>query len=99
MRGAGSTSRAAAGTLRLVNTVGAALGNKRVLGRSEAGILLVSGSLLIALAFVTAIWPRILAWPLALIIVWIGFNLLASYMRTRRRPDKSTKPPDHCVPK
>jgi cardiolipin synthase A/B len=99
MRGAGSTSRAAAGTLRLVNTVGAALGGKRVLGRSEASVLLVSGTLLIALAFVTAIWPRILAWPLSLIIVWIGFNLLASYVRTRRRPDKPAKPPDHCVPK
>ena len=70
--------------MRLVNTVGAALGNKRVLGRSEAGILLVSGAILIALAFVGVIWPRTLAWPLALIIVWIGFNLIAAYMRTRR---------------
>ncbi len=89
MRGAGSTSRAAAGTLRLVNTVGAALGNKRVLNRSEAGILLIAGTLLIAFAFVTAIWPRVLAWPLSLIIVWIGFNLVAGYMRVRR---KSSKP-------
>jgi cardiolipin synthase len=96
IRGVGSTSRAAAGTLRLVNTVGAALGNKRVLGRSEAGILLISGTLLIALAFITVIWPRILAWPLALIIVWIGFNLVASYLRTRRRPNKP-KPPDQSV--
>jgi cardiolipin synthase len=95
MRGVGSTSRAAAGTLRLVNTVGAALGNKRVLGRSEAGILLISGTLLITFAFVTVIWPRILAWPMALIIVWIGFNLVASYVRMRR-PDKP-KPPDQSA--
>jgi cardiolipin synthase len=97
MRGAGSTSRAAAGTLRLVNTVGAALGNKRVLGRSEAGILLISGTLLIAFAFVTAIWPRVLAWPLSLIIVWIGFNLVAGYLRTRRRADKPAKPHDESI--
>ena len=95
-RGVGSTSRAAAGTLRLVNTVGAALGNKRALGRSEAGVLLISGTLLIAFAFVTAIWPRVLAWPLSLIIVWIGFNLVASYVRTRRRPEKP-KPNDQSI--
>ncbi|MEP6483960.1 MAG: phospholipase D-like domain-containing protein [Rudaea sp.] len=89
--GVGSSSRAAAGTLRLVNTVGAALGNKRVLGRSEAGVLLVSGSLLIALAFVGVIWPRTLAWPLALIIVWIGFNLVAAYVRTRRSQPPATQ--------
>ncbi len=84
-RGAGSTSRAAAGTLRLVNTVGAALGNKRVVGRSEAGILLGASIILIVIAFVAVIWPRVLAWPLALIIVFVGFNLLAAYLRTRRR--------------
>ena len=84
-RGAGSASRAAAGTLRLVNTVGAALGNKRVLGSGEASVLLVAGTGLIAFAFATAIWPRIIAWPLSLLILWIGFNLLASYMRVRRR--------------
>lgn len=89
-RGAGSTSRAAAGTLRLVNTVGAALGNKRVLGRSEAGVLLVAAVILIALAFVAAIWPRILAWPIALIILLVGFNLLAAYLRTRNRKGQDT---------
>ena len=84
-RGAGSTSRAAAGTLRLVNTVGAALGNKRVLGRSEAGVLLAAAVILIAFAFVAVIWPRVLAWPLALIILLFGFNLLAAYLRARNR--------------
>ena len=96
MRGAGSTSRAAAGTLRLVNTVGAALGNKRVLERSEATVLLIAGVTLIVLAFLTAIWPRLLAWPLSLIIVWIGFNLVAAYLRTRRRPSKA-KPSDQSI--
>lgn len=86
-RGAGSTSRAAAGALRLANTVGAALGNKRVLGRSEAGVLLGAAVILIALAFVAAIWPRVLAWPIALIILFAGFNLLAAYLRTRNRKD------------
>ncbi len=96
LRGAGSTSRAAAGTLRLVNTVGAALGNKRVLGRSEASVLLIAGVSLIVLAFLTVIWPRIIAWPLSLIIVWIGFNLVAAYLRTRRQPDQA-KPSDQSI--
>ncbi len=92
-RGAGSTSRAAAGTLRLVNTVGAALGNKRVLGRSEAGVLLAAALIFIALAFVAVIWPKIVAWPLSLVILWIGFNALAAYLRVRRRHGESPPAP------
>ena len=56
-----------------------------MLGRSEAGVLLAAAVILIAFAFVAVIWPRVLAWPLALIILLFGFNLLAAYLRARNR--------------
>jgi cardiolipin synthase len=83
-RGSGSSSRAAASTLRLVNTFGAALGNRRVLGSTEAGLLPPAALALIAAAAFTAIWPRIIAWPLAAIALWVGTSLLLRYWRLRR---------------
>jgi cardiolipin synthase len=88
IRGSGSTSRAAASTLRLVNTVGAALGNRRVLGKTEAGLLPPAAIGLIVLSIVAAIWPRLLAWPLALILLWIGASMLLRYARLKRGQDK-----------
>ena len=82
--GRGSSSRAAAGTLRLVNTVGAAIGDRRVLGSAEAGLLPPAAFLLTALAVVTAIWPRLIAWPLALLALWTGVSLLLRWRKLKR---------------
>lgn len=78
----GSSSRAAAGALRLANTVGAAITNRRVLGDSERGVLSVAGAVLVAIA-VLGIWlPVVLAWPLAALSAWLGLSLL--WRRVRR---------------
>ena len=61
----GSSSRAAATALRLANTVGAAIANRRVLADSERGVLSLSGIALLLLAALGLWWPRALAWPLA----------------------------------
>ena len=81
----GSSGRAAAGALRLANSVGAAIANRRVLGRTESGPLLIAGIVLIACAIAGAIWPQIIAWPLAALILWIGTSLVARYFKTRNR--------------
>jgi len=86
--GSGSTSRAAAGTLRLVNTVGAAIGGRRLLGSADAGLLPPAATLLIVLAALAAIWPRIVAWPLALISFWVGASLLLRWRKLRRERGK-----------
>ena len=80
----GSSSRAAAGALRLANTVGAAIANRRVLGDSERGVLSVAGSALVTLA-ILGIWlPQLLAWPLAAFAAWLGLSLLWRRVRRRR---------------
>ena len=84
-RAGGSSSRAAAGALRLANTVGAALSNRRVLGPAEGGTLLAGGLFLLALAILAALLPQLLAWPLALLCGWIGASLLRKRLRLQRR--------------
>ncbi len=80
----GSSSRAAASALRLANTVGAAISNRRVLASSERGVLSIAGSVLVALAAL-GIWvPQLLAWPLAAFAAWLGLSLL--WRRLRRPP-------------
>jgi cardiolipin synthase len=81
----GSSGRAAAGTLRLVNTIGAAITNRRVLGGADAGPLLGAGIALLVVTTLAAVWPRLIAWPLALLGAWIGVSLIARYFATRGR--------------
>jgi len=82
--GGGSSGRAAAGALRLANSIGAAITNRRALGPAESAPLLLGGIALVAGAVVAALWPRVLAWPLALFAAWSGASLLVRYAAARR---------------
>jgi cardiolipin synthase len=81
----GSSSRAAASALRIANTVGAAIANRRVLGDSERGVLTVAGGALIVLAVLGFWLPQLLAWPLAAFAGWLGLSLLWRRIRRLRR--------------
>jgi cardiolipin synthase len=81
----GSSGRAAAGALRLANSIGAAITNRRVLGPAECAPLLVAGILLFSAAALAALWPRLVAWPLAALALWIGASLLTRYVELRRK--------------
>ncbi|WP_386065273.1 phosphatidylserine/phosphatidylglycerophosphate/cardiolipin synthase family protein [Tahibacter sp. UC22_41] len=81
----GSSSRAAAGAMRLAHSVGSALGNQRVLGRAEAGALPWVALSLLALTVIGLRWPWLLAWPLSVLAGLLGLSLLARYLQTRRR--------------
>jgi cardiolipin synthase len=81
-------SAAAAGAIRVANAVSAAMTNHRILGPAEGGVLLVSGVVLLALAVLGALWPPLLALPIALVALYTGLALVwrAIRVRTRRRP-------------
>ena len=81
----GSSSRAAAGALRLANSVGAALSKHRVLSRGEQAPLLVGVAMLSLLALLGAFWPKVLAWPLAVVCAWFAFNLGMRVWRLHKR--------------
>jgi cardiolipin synthase len=80
----GSSSRAAAGALRLANSIGAAITNQRLLGAAEAKIMGITGALLLAIALICAMWPGVVAMPLALLFGWIAITFLVKAWRLRR---------------
>lgn len=89
----GSSAHTAATALRLAHSVGAALGNRRELGRDESIILPWVAILLLILACTAIRWPRLLAWPIAALAVWAGLALLWRYRQLRRTASKRPYPP------
>ncbi|MES2562771.1 MAG: hypothetical protein V4637_08590, partial [Pseudomonadota bacterium] len=63
------------------HTVGAAITNRRVLGRNEAGIMATVGAGLFALTVIGILWPLVLAAPLLLLGGWIGISLIARALK------------------
>lgn len=80
----GRASRAAAGALRIGNTVGAAFSNRRMLGPAESGMMLSVGLGFLGLAAIALLLPLALTVPLALLALWIGLTLLVRAWRVRK---------------
>jgi cardiolipin synthase len=89
----GSASRAAAGALRIGNTVGAAMSNRRALGPAETGTLLLVAAATLLLAVVALMWPLVVAVPLSLLGLWVSTSLLVrTILLWRRRFRKAQRP-------
>lgn len=76
--GGGSIGRAAAGTIRIGNAVGAAFTSRRVLQPVEARIVIATGALLLGLSVLFAFFPRVPAYAL---VVVLGSTALAFLYR------------------
>lgn len=83
-RAAGSAGRAATGMLRIGNVVGASFTNRRVLEPVESRLMATAGALLLAVSVVFAVFPRVLAYPLIAVSVWLAVTLLVRGYRLRR---------------
>ena len=86
-RGAGSggrAARAAAGALRIGNTVGAAFSNRRMLGPAESGMMFSVAIGFLGFAVIALLVPRAVTVPLALLALWIGVTLLVRAWRMRK---------------
>jgi cardiolipin synthase len=73
--GGGSVGRAAAGTIRISNTIGAAFTNRRVMESVEARLMAMAGALLLALAILFAFFPDVLVYPVIVIFTWVALTL------------------------
>jgi cardiolipin synthase A/B len=80
----GSAGRVAAGAIRIGNTVGAAIANRRALGPAEARVMFMAGVLLTILAILTFILPQLIAFPLAIISIWVAIVLLYKSWKLRK---------------
>jgi len=75
-RAGGSATRAAAGALRIGNAIGAALAAQRVHQPIERTLMAQGGALLALFSVVGLVWPRLLAWPVAIVGMWFALALL-----------------------
>ena len=92
----GSAGRAAAGAVSVGSALGAALTDRRALGPAEAGLLFIMAVVAIAVGVVAATWPRVLAWPLAVLSIWSGIAWAGKGIALRR--GRATGPPDERLP-
>lgn len=74
--GGGSAGRAAAGAVRIGNAIGAAFTNRRTLEPVEARLAVIAGIILLALALLFAVFPRVLVWPVVVLLAWVAISLL-----------------------
>jgi cardiolipin synthase len=80
----GSAGRAAAGAVSVGSALGAALTDRRALGPAEAGLLFIMSVTAVVVGLIAALWPRVLAWPLAVIAIWFGAAWAAKAYALRR---------------
>lgn len=91
--GGGSSGRAVAGAIRIGNTVGAAVTNRRLLEPVEARIMVATAGVLVMLAILFAIFPRLLAYPLVVVFTWIATVLLYRGYRLQRHKGQPERGP------
>ena len=84
----GSAGRVAAGAIRIGNTVGAAIAIRLALGPAEARLMFITGLFLAVLAIITFILPQLIAFPLAIISIWVAVVLLYKSWKLRKNPQK-----------
>jgi cardiolipin synthase len=80
----GSAGRAAAGAFSVGSALGAALTDRRILGPAEAGLLFLMAAVAAVIGIVGALWPRVLAWPVAFVALWSGTAWIVKGISLRR---------------
>jgi cardiolipin synthase len=82
----GSAGRAAAGALRVGNTVSAAISERRTLEGGERRMVFFGGLALGVLSALWALFPPVLAVPVAVLCGWLALSLLWKAWRLGRPP-------------
>jgi cardiolipin synthase len=90
----GSVGRAVAGTVRFGAAMRAAITRPGPSPYGDTRVMLVATALLVAIAVTGALWPRVVAWPLAATALWFAIALLIRAgrgLREARRSRRSVK--------
>jgi cardiolipin synthase len=74
-RGQGSAGRAGAGAIGIGSMIGAAITNRRALGPAEARVMASAGLVLVIMAVIALLWPRVVVVPFAILGVWVAVAL------------------------
>lgn len=93
----GSAGRATAGLLRIGNTVGAAITDHRILEPIEARVAFVAALGLLIVGVLGALFPPLLAYPLAALATWVAGALLYRGYRLHRGAKREQKRPGDAI--
>ncbi len=91
--GGGSMARATAGALRLGRTLGAAVMNRRVFAPDEARTIGWVAFAPMGAGLLAIIFPRLFAWPLAVLLIWFSIALLLRAGKLRADTGEKPKRP------
>ena len=83
----GSAGRAATGVLAIGSTVNAAFTSHELLGRAEIPALLLAAGIVLAIAVIGVLWPRVISVPIAVAGFWMALSLFLRILRSYRRQD------------
>ena len=86
-RSGGGGTRAAAGAMRIGNAIGSVLVARRVHQPGERRLMGQASVLFGGLTLVAFAWPRVLAWPLGALSLWLALALLVNALRRTRAVD------------
>lgn len=81
--GGGSGQRATAGAIRLGSAVGSAITDRRKLGRAERPLVVGAALLFLVIAALALFWPRVVAWPIGILLAWLAIVLTWQAIRMR----------------
>jgi cardiolipin synthase len=82
--GMGGSGRAAASAIRVANSLGTAITNRRVLGPAESRLMVNIGVGLAAISALGLVFPRLLAVPLSIVAGWLGLAAFIKAIRLRQ---------------
>lgn len=84
-KGPRGASGRAVGAVRFAHAVGTAVSRRRALGFVQSSLMAIFGGALVGLAAVAVLWPRVVAFPLAVLMAWLGVAMLINAVRVRIR--------------
>jgi len=89
--GKGTATKTAAGVMRIGRAVRAAF-TDRELGPAEAVLMFWSAIILIVLACAALLWPKFIAYPIAIVALWVSMLLLLRAARPKQRKKEESCP-------
>jgi cardiolipin synthase len=90
-KGPRGASGRAIGAVRFAHAVGNVVTRRRALGFVQSSLMAAFGGVLLALAAVAVLWPRVVAMPFAVLTAWLGLALLVNAIRLRQRRARSKR--------
>ena len=90
-RGPRGASGRAVGAVRFAHAVGTAVTRRRALGLVQSSLMGTFGGVLLAVAAVAILWPRVVAIPMAVLMAWLGVAMLINAIRLRQRRTRARR--------